>query len=286
MTEAVFVTDLHGKMPRYLSLFKYLRERPPEILFIGGDLLPPFMPGSDSLHHGDTDFIHNYLMANFLSLHKDLGDDYPKVVMIMGNDDPRYFESSLISAGNNLWVYLHQRKLNWNKYDLFGYSFVPPTPFYLKDWERYDVSRFTDLGCISPEEGRRSFPTSENDRKWTTIKDDLDSLALEMAPGSSIFLFHSPPYKTLLDKGDLKGQKIDHVLLDEHLGSIAIKRFIEERQPLLTLHGHIHESARMTGSWLEKIGSTVCINGSHDGDELSVIRLTLEQPEYAQRLLL
>ena len=37
-------------------------------------------------------------------------------------------------------------------------------------------------------------------------------------------------------------------------GSIAIERFIEDRQPLLTLHGHVHESARLTGSWQEKIG--------------------------------
>jgi len=35
------------------------------------------------------------------------------------------------------------------------------------------------------------------------------------------------------------------------VGSIAVRRFIEERQPLLTLHGHIHESARLTGDWRE-----------------------------------
>lgn len=37
--------------------------------------------------------------------------------------------------------------------------------------------------------------------------------------------------------------------MDVHVGSIALRRFIEARQPLLTLHGHVHESARLTGSW-------------------------------------
>ena len=50
---------------------------------------------------------------------------------------------------------------------------MPPTPFLLKDWERYDVSRFVDPGCVSPEEGRRSDDRSAHDVRWTTIRDDL-----------------------------------------------------------------------------------------------------------------
>jgi len=287
VTDAVFVTDLHGKNERYLTLFDYLGSNPPDILFMGGDLLPAFMPSNDSLRPGEKDFIHKFLKENFLSLRSKLGDEYPQVVLIMGNDDPRYFESSIISAGdNNLWIYLNQRRFDWKGHSLFGYNFVPPTPFMLKDWERYDVSRYTDIGCVSPEEGRRSFPASEQEMKWTSIKDDLDALTTEYNPESSIFLFHAPPYNTSLDLGDIRGKMVDHVPVDEHLGSIAIKRFIEETQPRLSLHGHIHESARMSGKWLEKIGETVCINGAHDGKELSVIRLQLENPEKAVRLLL
>ena len=41
------------------------------------------------------------------------------------------------------------------------------------------------------------------------------------------------------------------------VGSIAVKRFIEDRQPLLTLHGHVHEAAQLTGEWKIQIGRTV-----------------------------
>ena len=50
------------------------------------------------------------------------------------------------------------------------------------------------------------------------------------------------------------GRLMSTFALDVHVGSIAVKRFIEERQPLLTLHGHVHEAARLTGEWKIRIG--------------------------------
>lgn len=287
MDDVLFVTDLHGQKSRYKSLFSYLKKDPPKLLLIGGDLFSLAAHTSDSAVPGKVDFIHNYLMANFIKLRSELENDYPQVFLIMGNDDPRFFESALIAAGkNNLWQYIHKRKICYKSFPFFGYNYVPPTPFMLKDWERYDVSRYTDIGCVSPEEGTRSFPVSEHEKKWTTIKEDLDQMTENTDLGNAVFLFHGPPYKTNLDWGETNGQMIDYVPVDEHMGSIAVKRFIEERQPLLTLHGHIHESTSKSGKWIEKIGRTVCINGAHNGDELSVVRLQLENPENAERFLL
>jgi uncharacterized protein len=42
-------------------------------------------------------------------------------------------------------------------------------------------------------------------------------------------------------------------------GSPAVRQIIEETQPLLSLHGHIHESKGVT-----KIGHTVAINPGSD----------------------
>ena len=84
-------------------------------------------------------------------------------------------------------------------------------------------------------------------------------------------LFHSPPYQTSLDRAALDNHIVDHVPLDVHVGSIGIKRFIEEKQPLITLHGHIHESSRLTGQWFEYIGNTLAVNGSCDSPELSLV---------------
>ena len=106
------------------------------------------------------------------------------------------------------------------------------------------------------------------------------------SPIRCTFLFHSPPYRTSLDRAQLDGKCIDHVPLDVHVGSIAIKRFIERRQPRVTLHGHIHEAPRLTGVWQEAIGSTVTMCGCHDGPELPVVRFDPEHPLQATRELI
>jgi Icc-related predicted phosphoesterase len=64
-----------------------------------------------------------------------------------------------------------------------------------------------------------------------------------------------------------------------------MRRFIEARQPLLTLHGHVHESARLTGSWRDRIGRTHLFSAAHDGPELALVRFDLENLEAAWREL-
>jgi len=52
------------------------------------------------------------------------------------------------------------------------------------------------------------------------------------------------------------------------------------------LHGHVHESARLSGSWTEKLGNTHAFSAAHDGDELSVIIFNPDDPENAKRVLI
>jgi Icc-related predicted phosphoesterase len=89
----------------------------------------------------------------------------------------------------------------------------------------------------------------------------LDGLAAQLDAGTpAIFNLHCPPVNTQLDRApqltaDLK------VVLDGgeprivSVGSHAVRELIERHQPLLSLHGHIHES-RAIG----KIGKTTCVN--------------------------
>jgi len=162
---------------------------------------------------------------------------------------------------------------------------VPPTPFLLKDWERYDISRFVDPGCVHPTEGYRTVEPDE-DIEYTTIQQHLERLWLDANFSRCVFLLDSPPYKTQLDRATLDGVMVDHVPVDVHVGSIAMQRFIKAMQPHITLHGHIHESTRLTGSWMQQIGKTFAFNAAHDGPELSLIQIPLDDPGAAARLLL
>ena len=188
-------------------------------------------------------------------------------------------------ASRGIWQYAHNHHFELEEFQVYGYAYIPPTPFALKDWERYDVSRYVDPGCTSPEEGYHSIAVSENALRWTTIQSDLNLLTADDDVSRAIFLFHAPPYHTKLDRAALDGKMHDSAPLDVHVGSIAIQRFIQQRQPYITLHGHIHESARLTGSWQDRIGCTYCFSAAHDGDELALVRFDLDRPETATREL-
>ena len=102
---------------------------------------------------------------------------------------------------------------------------------------------------------------------------ELESLVRDMAakltkPSNALFCIHVPPYKSLLDIApildkDLK-PRMDAAGGFENapVGSTAVRKVIEEYQPLMGLHGHIHESRGAS-----KIGRTLCVNpGSEYGE--------------------
>jgi uncharacterized protein len=285
MKTCFFVTDLHGRQSRFQRLIEAVEREVPAALFLGGDITPSGL-GRIMAVEGHEDFISQVLAAGFSGLKEKLGPRYPAIFLILGNDDVKAEEERLKAFENqSLWVYAHNRCINWEGYFVYGYACVPPTPFMLKDWERYDVSAYLDPLCVAPEEGWFSVPVSKENVRYETIQKDLQQLVSKEDLSHAIFLFHTPPYETGLDRAALDGKKYNHVDLDVHVGSIAVRRFIESRQPLLTLHGHIHESARITGIWKEQIGKTVMISAAHDGPELALVRFDPDDPAKATREL-
>lgn len=86
-------------------------------------------------------------------------------------------------------------------------------------------------------------------------------------PGRSVLNLHVPPYGTALDRAPLLDQNLKPVVRGGTVaigpaGSQAVRDLIERYQPLVTLHGHIHESRAAA-----KLGKTVSINpGSEYGE--------------------
>lgn len=285
MARCFFACDLHGSLERYRKLFDLIEKEIPAAVFLGGDLLPSGL-GEMLGIKGYQDFFADIFAEGFGRLKKRLRRDYPSVFLILGNDDARVEEERVRALEDQaLWTYIHNRCTRWEGYRICGYACVPPTPFFLKDWERYDVSRYLDPLCVAPEEGCHSISISKERLKQETIGDDLERLTANEDLSGAICLFHAPPYDTGLDRAALDGRKVDHAPLDVHVGSIAIRRFIETKRPRLTLHGHVHESARITGVWKERLGNTIALSAAHDGPALALVRFDPEEPEQAVREL-
>ncbi len=86
-------------------------------------------------------------------------------------------------------------------------------------------------------------------------------------PDNAIFNFHCPPHNTHLDLAPKLDKSLRPVVIAgmvqyEHVGSRAVRRVIEEYQPILGLHGHIHESGGV-----DKIGRTIVLNPSSEYSE-------------------
>lgn len=107
-----------------------------------------------------------------------------------------------------------------------------------------------------------------NRTPWDTYREeDEEALAkrlremisqLEVPPERAIYNFHCPPYHSGLDDApelteDMRPKDAGRSTVP--VGSRAVREAIEEGQPALSLHGHIHEARGNT-----RIGRTLCIN--------------------------
>lgn len=274
----LFASDLHGHRKRYDALFKAASSERPDAVFLGGDLLPNAFGYNERM-----DLFIKDVMRGIRDIRK---VSNTRFFVILGNDDPRAFERYFINASEaGVIDYVHFKTVRFGDLWVAGYSYVPPSPFGLKDWEKYDVSRYVGPGCMDPSEGQRTAPQPDAEAAQAYISEDLALIGTLSDPKKTIYLFHAPPANTDLDKADLEGVMVDHVPMDTHIGSEAIAKFIKKREPFMTLHGHVHESASITGKWSARIDRTYSYNGAHDGPELSLVRFDTEDPGSATREL-
>jgi Icc-related predicted phosphoesterase len=113
-----------------------------------------------------------------------------------------------------------------------------------------------------------------NHTPWNTHREEteeklgerIEAMASQVKdPSKAIFNLHCPPYKSGLDEApaidaDLKLLHGGRAL--RPVGSTAVREAIERHQPLLSLHGHIHESKGAV-----KIGKTLSINPGSSYEE-------------------
>jgi Icc-related predicted phosphoesterase len=101
----------------------------------------------------------------------------------------------------------------------------------------------------------------DEDQIYERLRRLVDQLE---APQQAIFNIHVPPYESSLDTAYEVDENLEYVTKggrphEVPTGSRAVRQIIEETQPLLSLHGHIHESKGVT-----RIGRTVAINPGSD----------------------
>ena len=275
--KVLYTSDFHGKVHLYQELLSLATTSLVEIIALGGDLLPSFPPTKryEDMLPNQKAFVNQILLPFFKRMVETTS--VKQIFLISGNWDLGY--SHLFEEPKEWIVDLNQRihRLE-NGYELIGYPFVPPTPYRPKDYEKMD-----DREAAWPLQKNPSYIRSSDQadqlkpvdpyhylRERETILEDLNRLPKPVSPKKTIYLMHSPPFGTQLDL--IRGGK--------SAGSRSIKSFIEKNQPLLTLHGHIHESPELSRAYFDRIGETLSINpGQFILKKLHAVTLEMENVE-------
>lgn len=115
------------------------------------------------------------------------------------------------------------------------------------------------LSNVTPWNAPRDVPEEEIAARLATLTASIEH------PESAIYLIHVPPAGSTLDLAPELDENLrptgagDNII---HVGSTAVAACLKETQPMLSLHGHIHESRG-----LYKIGRTASLNpGSEYGE--------------------
>jgi hypothetical protein len=213
----------------------------------GGDMLP-----KDGNLFRQNAFIKGSLRRHF-DCFEAAGIPY---LCYLGNDDLRIWDELFEqTCGQYRNVYnLAQRKVRLGDTTFVGMNWVTDYPFTLKDRCRMDTRDFVlppqyGPAVLSDPEGWVDVPDwLAYIRKLPTIADELANLP-RVQSRRSVYAIHMPPSKLGLDLCT-GGQRV---------GSKAIYRFLRSIQPTLALHGHIHESPDVGGTWQAMLGNTVCV---------------------------
>ena len=265
MATFVYVTDLHGDRWRYQRALALAGEAGAALLVNGGDMLP----------HGRTHGEQARFIAEFLEPHfAACAARGIRCLVIPGNDDLAANDRLLDAACGRCppASNVARRLARVGAYEVVGLDLVADFPFRLKDRARMDTrdAAFPPQAggaLLSSPDGWKEVPDwPAYSRTLPTIEDELAALPAPRDPARAVYILHGPP----------AGLGLDVCRGGAAVGSRAVLRFLERVQPLLALHGHIHESPQESGTWKAAVGRTVCLQPGQAPASLTAVVGDLE----------
>ena len=302
----LYASDLHGSNVCFAKLITTAREIDPSVVIIGGDLsgksaVPVGDVGNNAYTYAASDGaeqrissaelqilkrewadrgLYYFVVPNEkrlqmseqerLAVERDLikvrlqkWSDYAasilrprgiRLILIPGNDDPKDINEDLSRAE---WTEnVDEKYIVVDSYPVAGFGYSNPTPWNCpRELPELDIARRLAAVCSSLK------------------TEDYARL---------ILICHVPPYRSGLDVApEIETKNGEFVLVqggEREVGSTSVRKFVDDRQPLLVLSGHCHDSPGF-----RFIGRSLCVNAgsSYSVGVLRAALLTLEQSAVA-----
>lgn len=278
-----FASDFHGSTVVFKKFLNAAKIYEVNNLIFGGDItgkaiIPIIGNGSppyETNHFGQQKTLNTEQeLANFIKTQSDTGY-YPAVMDRSEYEDISQNEKKKTKLFHELmtdrvreWIALANERLKTSGTELFmeagNDDFQGIEEFFSSEVSNdigekiVDIDGYKLIGLskanMTPWHAPRDV---EEDDLWNVIDKQLS----QIDPGERLIMaYHPPPLNTNLDlapkiESDLRYTNVGGQQIMVHVGSSSVRRAIEDRGPVLSLHGHIHESRG-----IDKIGKTVCIN--------------------------
>ena len=283
MTKLFFATDIHGSdicWSKFLNAGKFYGA---DVLILGGDMtgkaVVPF------IHQGGTNYRVTLLEQLFEITNEEELQDLIKRVRSRGyypyltnpdeiaelEQDPDKVHNVFLQEVLKVvqqWMDLADKKLDGTDMKVYccpGNDDMDEVDAVVRSSRRVILAE----GQVTPLDGVHEMIASgwSNRTPWDTHREEdedrlrvrYDAMIHQLKdPHNAVFNIHVPPYKSGLDEAPELDKDLRPVLAGQSLqpvGSTALREAIQKHQPLLGLHGHIHEGRGAT-----RIGKTLCIN--------------------------
>lgn len=254
----LYTTDLHGANHYYNLIWEKAKEYQVDMVINGADMLPKIKP----IFKRQLKFM-KFLENHYWPLFEKAGIHY---LCCLGNDDLRIYDQAFDEVCDE-FEFVHniaQRKIQVADIEFIGFNLVADYPFELKDRCRMDHDDFVfprqfGPGCFSSDKNGGCWEDIEDwfslARSLPTMEDELKALVRPENMKKAVYVIHMPPENLGLDvcaNGDRPASK-------------SVYNFLLDNQPMLSLHGHIHESYRRTGIWNVLLGETICVQPGQGG---------------------
>jgi Icc-related predicted phosphoesterase len=275
----LFTGDLHGRQVLYEGMMELAVKQEVQCIILGGDILPTIIPSPIALINGRAEFqddlkgqlrfVDDYLstvFASFLAANPGM-----KTLYIPGNHDWIPALERLATALPQA-VNIHGKTVHLGGIAFFGYACVIDSTFWVKDYARRDLKHDSyvpsKFAIVSDTDRLRPSPDGEYAVNNPSIEEDLMSVSFD-DPGHTFCVFHCPPYDTGLDT----------LHTGKPIGSKAIRGFLERTRPLVSLHGHIHESPYMSGVYRTHINGCLAVNPGQGPNLFHAVTFDTDDPE-------
>lgn len=288
-----FTTDIHGSETCFMKFLNAAKAYKANVIILGGDItgkmIIPIVPKDEStvvVYGGDmfgtievqvkstqldqmrrkiTDsgyYPHNVSKEDYEKLRSDrklLDDLFSELMRLQVRRWNRIAEERLRGSGVTCYISPGNDDRFIIDLELGGASVINPEDKVV-DVCNYEM--ITSGFCTpTPWKTTRECGEEELARKIARMESQVKNMQ------KCVFNLHCPPADSNLDKAPLLDKDLRPVvkgggIVMTSAGSQAIRESIERNQPLLSLHGHVHE-----GKGVAKIGRTLCVNpGSEYGE--------------------